>query len=95
MSDENLDLNITNYTTKDLLKILDLYDGGDDDNLDSISKEDIIEKTNQYITKFSNENEQDMVVFFKEIQNNLINAIDDYDNSNNHENTIIPSDKLS
>jgi len=94
MSDENLDLNITNYTTKDLLKILDLYDGGDDDNLDSISKEDIIEKTNQYITKFSNENEQDMVVFFKEIQNNLINAIDDYDNSNNHENTIIPSDKL-
>jgi len=100
MSDEKLDLNADNYTIKDLLKILDLYDdANDNDNddsniLDSISKEDIIEKTNHYIDKFSNETEYDMVNFFTEIQDKLIKTINDYDNSNNQDNMIIKPDKL-
>jgi hypothetical protein len=106
MSDENLDLNVNNYTTKDLLKILDLYDdddGGDngdnDDNgdniLNSISNEDIIEKTNQYINKFSNENDPEMESFFTEIQNSLISAKNGYeDNIDKYSNTITQPEKL-
>ena len=108
MSDENLDLNVDNYTTKNLLKILDLYDGSDDDLnenddniLNSISTENIIEKTNQYINKFSNEDDPDMENFFKEIQNRLIyiknsnnNNNENGDENNKYGNEIIKPEKL-
>ena len=74
MSDENLDLNVNNYTIKDLLDILDLNDYNDDsdsnnsDILQQISKEDILNATQNYIYKFSNENNEEMVNFFQEIQ---------------------------
>uniref|UniRef100_A0A6C0EH48 Uncharacterized protein n=1 Tax=viral metagenome TaxID=1070528 RepID=A0A6C0EH48_9ZZZZ len=83
MSDENLDLNVNNYTIKDLLDILDLNDYNDDsDNNDSdilqqISKEDILNATQNYINKFSNENNEEMVNFFQEIQNKLLNIKDE------------------
>jgi len=102
MPGENLDLNVNNYTTKDLLKILDLYDAGDgdsnenDDNiLNTISNEDIIEKTNQYINKFSNENDPEMIFFFREIQNSLMSAKNGYkDNIDKYDNTIIQPGKI-
>ena len=110
---EQLDLSVGDYTTKDLLKILDLYDDADDgddagntnidesdDNiLKSISNSDILNNTNFYINKFSNEGDEgdeDMSFFFKEIQRRLINEKRGYlsNNIDNYENTLVPPTTL-
>ena len=90
MSDETLDLTVDNYSIKDLLDILDLnnYDENSDstdfnDILQYIPRKDIINATQKYIDKFNNENNFEMLYFFKEIQTKLLNIIDNYDNVDN------------
>jgi hypothetical protein len=89
MSDEKLDLDVDNYTTKDLLDILNLnnYDDTTDDMnntdiLQNITREDVIIATQNYIDKFSNENNAELSYFFKQIQGKLLDIID-RDNNNN------------
>jgi hypothetical protein len=104
---ERLDLGINNYSVADLLNILDLYndtdadaddgDDGDGDNiLNSISNEDIIKTTNQYINKFSTEYQPDLENFFTEMQYRLLNTKKGYENdSDKYDNKIIlPPDIL-
>jgi hypothetical protein len=85
MSDEQLDLNVDNYSIKDLLDILDLNDNEDPNNitdsdykdiLQNIPKEDIQRATEQYIDKFASENNNEMQDFFMEIQTKLFSSID-------------------
>jgi len=100
---EQLDLSVDDYSIKDLLKILDLYDDTDNENntngddiLKSISNSDILNKTNYYINKFSNEDDVDMSSFFKEIQYRLIGTKKGYQNNiaDNYKNTILIPDKI-
>jgi len=100
---EQLDLSVDDYSIKDLLKILDLYDDdgsenntNGDDILNSISNSDILKKTNNYIDRFSNEDDMDMSFFFQEIQKRLIDTKKGYQNisSDNYKNTILPPDKI-
>lgn len=82
MSDENepLDLVVDSYSLVEKLKILNLIDDNtdyntEDDNkiLKSISNDDILTATKNYISHFKNHDDEDMANFFKEIQTNLIN----------------------
>lgn len=65
------DLNVDNYTISELLAILEL----DDDP----TKTDIIDKTNELIDRFTDENNESMVSFFTDIQNKLVQYMDDLD----------------
>lgn len=65
------DLNVDNYTISELLAILEL----DDDP----SKTDIIDKTNELIDRFTDEDNEGMVSFFTNIQDKLVQYMDDLD----------------
>ena len=60
-----VDYNIDNYTITELLEILDL---------DEPTEEDIINKTNEYINRFSKnrENRPELVIFFQTMQSKLL-----------------------
>lgn len=62
-----VDTNIENYTVSELLTILDL---------DTPDPEQITEKTEIYIKKFTNEKNPDMVTFFRDIKTELLNYAD-------------------
>jgi hypothetical protein len=64
MATPQIDTNINNYTYPELLIILDL-----DDAMDT---EMIIKKTNAYIEKYTRERNDRMIIFFKEIQEKLL-----------------------
>jgi hypothetical protein len=68
----SIDTNIDNYTISELLTILDLED---------INSEFIIQKTNTYIEKFTNEKKPDMVTFFQEMQSVLLNYAEELETS--------------
>jgi len=70
MSD-NLDLNVDNYTTQDLLDLFGL------DDKDNITDSDIIEASNPLIFKYTKDNEYDYANFFQQAQNALLEALDD------------------
>jgi len=80
MSNENVNLEIDDYSITDMLTILELIDQDIIDNIDednimkSITNNDIIKKTTYYIEKFKNEYDEDMASFFQEIQYRLIDA---------------------
>ncbi len=57
--------NINIYTDQDLLNLLDL-------NINDLNTNDILNKTTFYIEKFINEDNNDMISFFKETQNRLL-----------------------
>ena len=59
-----IDTNIDNYTYPELLIILDLDDATDTDT--------IVQKTNTYIEKYTKERNDKMVIFFKEMQEKLL-----------------------
>ena len=59
-----IDTNINNYTYPELLIILDLGDATDTGL--------IIKKTNAYIEKYTRERNDRMIIFFKEMQENLL-----------------------
>ena len=84
MPNDTLDLNVNNYDTKDLLDILDLNTSSNiNDTLKSISKEDVIDSTQYYIDKFTTENKIDMMNFFMEIRDSLLDVISEYNSTNN------------
>jgi len=64
------DLNVDNYTISELLAILEL---------DDPSRTDIIDKTNELIDRFTDENNEGLVSFFTSIQDKLVQYMDDLD----------------
>ena len=73
---QNIDTNIDNYTISELLTILDL------DN--EPTPDEITEKSNFYIDKFTNENNEEMINFFTSMQNTLLQYFEDInDNEEN------------
>jgi len=58
-----MDYNVDNYTITELLSILDL---------DDPTEEEITDKTNEYIDRFTEENSPNMVNFFQDIQSKLL-----------------------
>jgi hypothetical protein len=67
-----MDTNIDNYTVTELLIILDL---------DTIDHDQIIEKTNDYIEQFAEEDNPDMENFFIDMQTKLLQYSEDFDTS--------------
>jgi len=59
----NIDTDVDNYTVAELLIILDL---------DSPDQEEIIQKTNSYIEKFDDEGNDEMALFFTNMQEKLL-----------------------
>jgi hypothetical protein len=64
------DLNVNNYTISELLAILEL---------DEPTNSEIIDKTNELIERFTNENNERLVSFFTNIQTKMMKYIDDLD----------------
>jgi len=60
---QNIDTNIDNYTVSELLTILDI----DDPTVENVTAE-----THKYIVKFTNEQNPAMVIFFQDMQTELI-----------------------
>jgi hypothetical protein len=58
-----MDYNVDTYTISELLAIV---------NLDDPSEEEIIDTTNTYIDRFTEENSTDLVTFFQDIQTKLL-----------------------
>jgi hypothetical protein len=58
-----MDYNVDNYTIPELLAIVDL---------DDPTEEEIIDTTNKYIDRFTNENSTDLANFFQDIQTKLL-----------------------
>jgi len=99
MSNENVNLEIDDYSITDMLTILELIDQDIIDNIDednimkSITNNDIIKKTTYYIEKFKNEYDEDMASFFQEIQYRLTAAKKKYhsdDNNSMKKNVLTP-----
>jgi len=66
------DTNINDFTIAELLTILDL---------DQVDSDKIIKKTNQYIDKFTKENNTDMIIFFQKMQDVLLSYSDQLETS--------------
>jgi len=62
------DLNVHNYTVSELLAIVDL---------DDPTASEIVDTTNKFIDKFDNEGNQNMSIFFQNIQTKLLDYMDD------------------
>lgn len=63
-----MDYNVNNYTITELLSILDLEDP---------TEEEIMDRTNDYIDRFTEENSPNMVNFFQDIQSKLLQYINE------------------
>ena len=66
-STTDLDTNVDNYSIEELLTIL---------NLDSLDPDDILDATNNYIQKFTQQNKSYMVSFFQDMQTKLLSPTD-------------------
>jgi len=69
MSQNNVDLDVTNYTPEELFTILELND-------EYATKEDVIDTTDTYIQQFKKDKHPDMATFFQDIQFALNDYID-------------------
>ena len=74
----NPDTNIDNYTIPELLTILDLENDP--------TSEEVIQKTDFYIEKFKAENNEEMVNFFTDMQNTLLQYVEDNNDDENEKN---------
>ena len=70
----NVDLDVTNYTPEELFTILEL-------NEEYATKEDVIDKTDTYIQQFKTDGNTDMSTFFQDIQFALNDYIDSIENT--------------
>ena len=70
MSD-NIDINPDNYTSDELYDILDITE--------NTCKQEIIDKTNQYIEKFNSEGKRKLVGFFQKVKARLLSESDKED----------------
>ena len=75
---ESLDLNIHSYSTVELLTILDITE-------EELDRQDIINKSDYYITKFEREDNQNMSDFFEQLQTRLLSYIDEGDDEDEYE----------
>ena len=66
---DTVDTNVNNYSTEELLRVLDL-------DIDNPNKQDMINMTNKYIQKFNNEKNEIMAKFFQDMQKRLAQYID-------------------
>jgi|688.fasta_scaffold152894_2 hypothetical protein len=71
----SIDTNVSNYSLSELLTIIDLNDN-------EINKDEITSKTNKYIKKFKTKNPQ-LSVFFKEVQSQLLQYVDELEEEDN------------
>jgi len=76
MSESKIDTNIDNYTLSELLTILDL---------DTPNEENVVESTNNYITKFQKEGNDKMANFFQDVQDTLLLYVEGLDTSKDAE----------
>ena len=74
MSQNNVDLDVTNYTPEELFTILEL-------NEEYATTEDVNNKTDTYIQQFNNDGNTDMATFFQDIQFALNDYIDSIENT--------------
>ena len=65
-----IDTNVNNYSRAELLAILDLNDNASD--------QQIIDASDKYIDKFTNENKGTLALFFQKIQDRLLESNDNY-----------------
>ena len=72
----NVDTNINNYTTSELMAIV---------GVNNMDEDEIVIKTNTLINKFKTKNPS-LAIFFKEIQNELLHDLNDSQNENENEN---------
>ena len=70
----NVDLDVTNYTSDELFTILEL-------NEEYATKEDVIDKTDTYIQQFKKDKNADMANFFQDIQFALNDYLDSIQNT--------------
>ena len=70
----NVDLDVENYTPEELFTILEL-------NEEYATKEDVIDKTDTYIQQFKTDGNTDMSTFFQDIQFALNDYIDSIENT--------------
>lgn len=68
MSQPTIDTNINNYSIGDLLTILEL---------DTPTKENVLESTTYYIKKFQKENNEQMATFFQDVQDELLEYVEE------------------
>jgi len=73
-----VNLNVDNYTIAELLEIIEL---------DDPTSDEIIDKTNKFINRFSpfNENRPELVVFFQKIQAKLLRYMNDLEKGKDNE----------
>ena len=74
-----VDTNINNYTVAELLAILNIQDG--DEVAENVSPDDVIDKTDEYIERYTNEKNSKMATFFRAIQQKLLNYLDHHNDS--------------
>ena len=70
-----MDTNVNNYSIPDLFAILDLTE-------DNATPELVEQKTGAYITRFSRDGNEDMRLFFEDIQEKLLEFLDEEDSQN-------------
>ena len=66
-NNNDMDLNVDNYSQEDLLSLLDITDNQD------ITYDDIINATTPLINRYTSENNYDLANFFQQVQNKLLN----------------------
>ena len=74
----SIDTNVDNYTITELMDILGL----DNDNID---KENIIKNSKKYIIQYQREKNEEMVSFFNNIQNTLLEYLQSYNETGSYE----------
>ena len=79
-NNNDMDLNVDNYSQEDLLSLLDITDNQD------ITYDDIINATTPLINRYTSENNYDLANFFQQVQNQLLEDVD-YDDPENIQNT--------
>lgn len=76
----NIDYNVNNYTISELLAILDL---------DNPNETQVVKTTNNFINKFNDEDNQELAIFFQNIQTKLLQ----YYNNPSPENEYTPDNE--
>ena len=74
----DLDTNVSNYSLSELLTISNIQD-------DDLNETQILTNTNKLINKFK-EKDPKLCIFFKEVQDKLLNYVQDLDHSSNNDN---------
>ena len=72
----NIDTNVDNYTTDELIAVLELEDP---------TEQEIVDTSNDYIEKYEQEGDETMATFFQDVQNKLVQYMDSLENGDDPE----------